>query len=115
MAKARAAATRALEIDDELAEAHTSLGYVKKEYDWDFQGAEAELKRALQLNPNYATGHFWYAIYLAETWGRHDEAIARIERAQELEPLSLIMSTDRFLTGRVSMTRQSPIIKRRSS
>ena len=94
MPKAKAAAIRALEIDDELAEAHTSLGYIKKEYDWDFVGAEAELKRAIQLNPNYPTAHFWYALYLAETFGRHDEALAKIERAQELEPLSLIMSTD---------------------
>jgi TolB-like protein/pimeloyl-ACP methyl ester carboxylesterase/Flp pilus assembly protein TadD len=97
MPKAKYAAMRALEIDDELAEAHTSLGYIKKEYDWDFQGAEAELKRAIQLNPNYPTGHFWYALYLAETLGKHDEALAKMDRAQELEPLSLIMSTDRGL------------------
>jgi tetratricopeptide (TPR) repeat protein len=95
MPKAKYAAMKALEIDDELAEAHTSLGYIKKDYEWDFQGAEVELKRAIQLNPNYPTGHFWFAIYLAETWGRYDEALAQMDRAQELEPLSLVMSTDR--------------------
>jgi tetratricopeptide (TPR) repeat protein len=94
MARAKSAVMRALELDDQLAEAHTSLSYIKKDYDWNFSGAEAELKRAIELNPNYATAHFWYAVLLAETFGKHDEAMARIKRAAELDPTSLIISTD---------------------
>jgi serine/threonine-protein kinase len=89
--KAKAAATKALEIDDSLAEAHTSLGGIKSDFEWDFAGAEKELKRALTLNPNYATAHHWYAQFLS-TMGRHDEAIAEIKRAQSLDPLSLIIN-----------------------
>jgi TolB-like protein len=61
MSKAKAAAMKALELDDTLAEAHTSLALVKMSYDWDWPGAEREFKRALELNPNYATAHHWYA------------------------------------------------------
>jgi len=89
--KAKAAATKALEIDDTLAEAHTSLGGIKSDFEWDFAGAEKELKRALTLNPNYATAHHWYAQFLS-AMGRHDEAIAEIKRAQTLDPLSLIIN-----------------------
>ncbi len=92
MTKAEAAAVKALEIDDTLAEAHTSLGWVRTNYDWDWVGAEKEFQRAIELNPNYATAHHWYAIYLRRL-GRHDEAIAAIERAQELDPLSLIINS----------------------
>jgi TolB-like protein/Tfp pilus assembly protein PilF len=89
--KAKAAAMKALEIDESLAEAHTSLGGIKSDFEWDFPGAEAELKRALTLNPNYATAHHWYAQFLSPM-GRHDEAIAEIKRAQSLDPLSLIIN-----------------------
>ncbi len=90
--KAKAAALKALEIDDSLAEPHASLGGVRTDYEWDFTGAETELKRAIQLNPNYATAHHWYAQYLSEM-GRHQEAIVEIKRAQQLDPLSLIINT----------------------
>ncbi len=90
--RGKAAATRALEIDDTLAEAHTSLATIKMEYDWDWKGAEKEFQRALELNPSYATAHQWYAEYLA-TVGRHDESKAEMKRALELDPLSLIINT----------------------
>jgi TolB-like protein/DNA-binding winged helix-turn-helix (wHTH) protein/Tfp pilus assembly protein PilF len=93
MPKARAAALRALELDDRLAEAHTSLALVTENYDWDWQTAEKEYRRAIQLNPNYATAHHWYAEYLAYQ-GRFDEAFAESERARQLDPLSLIIATD---------------------
>ena len=89
--KGRAAALKALEIDDSLAEAHTSLGGIKSDFEWDFTGAENEFKKALTLNPNYATAHHWYAQLLSPR-GRHDEAIAEIKRAQSLDPLSLIIN-----------------------
>ncbi len=89
--KARAAAMKALEIDETLAEAHTALADVMYEYDWKFAEAEKEFKRAIELNPNYATTRHWYAEYLL-TVGRKEEAIAEIKRAQELDPLSLIIN-----------------------
>jgi tetratricopeptide (TPR) repeat protein len=85
--KARVAALRALEIDDTLAEAHTSLASVISGYDWDWSGAEKEYKRALALNPGYATAHQWYALDLSSL-GRHDEAIREIKQARLLDPLS---------------------------
>lgn len=91
--KARAAAIKALEIDDSLAEAHTSLAYVKTRYEWDWAGAETQFRRALDLNPNYATAHHWYGECLMLT-GRADEAVAEIERALEIDPLSVIISSD---------------------
>ncbi len=90
--KARAAALKALEIDDTIAEPHVSLGHVKCFYDRDWAGAEREYKRALELNPNYAIAHHWYAIFLS-VLGRHPEAFAEIKRAQELDPLSLSINT----------------------
>ncbi len=93
MPKARAAAVRALQLDDTLAEAHTSLALITENYDWDWQTAEKEYRRAIQLDPNYATAHQWYAEYL--TWlGRFDEAFRESERARQLDPLSLIIVTD---------------------
>jgi tetratricopeptide (TPR) repeat protein len=89
--KGKAAALKALEIDESLAEAHTSLGGIKSDFEWDFAGAENEFKRAVTLNPNYATAHHWYAQFLSPQ-GRHDEAIAEIKRAQTLDPLSLIIN-----------------------
>jgi len=93
MPKARAAATKALELDPEQAEAHASLGLVLWEYDWKRNDAERELRRAIELSPGYATAHQWLAEMLAEQ-GRADEAWREIERAQELDPLSLAIATD---------------------
>src|SRR5262245_5745901 len=93
MPKARAAALRAVEIDASLAEAHTALALIVQNYDWDWQTAEKEFRRAIELNPNYATAHHWYAEHL--TWlGRFDEALRESERARQLDPLSLIIAAD---------------------
>jgi TolB-like protein/Tfp pilus assembly protein PilF len=91
--KARASATKAIKIDDQLTDAHAALAYVKTGYDWDFAGAEREYKRAIELNPNDATARHWYAEYLA-LMGHPTEAIAEMRRAQELEPLSLIINKE---------------------
>jgi DNA-binding winged helix-turn-helix (wHTH) protein/TolB-like protein/Flp pilus assembly protein TadD len=88
MPKARSAALKALELDDALAEAHASLGYVKHRYEWDGAGAERELRRAIELKPGYATAHQWYGWYLISL-GKTDEAIAEFRSAQSLDPLSL--------------------------
>ena len=93
MPAAREAATRALQLDDSLAEAHTSLAFVHMHYDWNWPAAEREYRRALDLNPTYATAHQWYGFYLVAQ-GRREDAIASVERAHDLEPLSLIISTD---------------------
>ncbi|HVS82217.1 MAG TPA: protein kinase [Pyrinomonadaceae bacterium] len=89
MPKAKAAAMRALELDETLAEAHTSLARVLAVYDWDWTGAEKEFKRAIELNPRYAVAHQWYGGYF-EAMGRPDESLAERKRAQELDPLSLM-------------------------
>jgi serine/threonine protein kinase/tetratricopeptide (TPR) repeat protein len=86
--KAKAAALKALEIDNTLAEAHVSLAHVKYYYDRDWPAAEREFKRAIELNPNYPVAYHWYAVYLMSA-GRLDEALAQSRRAQELDPLSL--------------------------
>jgi serine/threonine protein kinase/Tfp pilus assembly protein PilF len=86
--KAKEAAQRALEIDDTLAEPHASLGFIRTMYDWNWQGAEKEFQRAIELNPNYAIAHRWYALNLEYT-GRVEEAIVEDKRALELDPLSL--------------------------
>jgi TolB-like protein/Tfp pilus assembly protein PilF len=88
MPKARAAALKAMELDETLAESHVSLALVRFFFDWDWSGAEREFKRALELNPNYATAHHAYAALLAAT-GRKQEAIAAAKRAVELDPLSI--------------------------
>ena len=93
MPKARAAAEQALRIDDGLAEAHASLGLVKAFYEWDWAGAEGEYRRAIELNPGYASAHHWYGWYLALT-GRLNEAIAEVRQASELDPLSLEINSD---------------------
>lgn len=94
MPKAKAAALNALALDDSLAEAHASLALVAENYDYDWQTAEKEFRRAIRLNPDYATAHQWYAEYLA--WqGRFDEALVESERARQLDPMSLIIATDR--------------------
>nr|MBA4182398.1 tetratricopeptide repeat protein [Acidobacteriota bacterium] len=84
--KAKAAAQKAIEIDDRLAEGHTALGLTIFWYDWDWSAAENQFKRALELNPNYADAHLGYANLLSNT-GRHAEALAEIKRARELDPL----------------------------
>jgi len=94
MPKAREAALRALAIDDDLPEAHVALALILENYDWDWSTAEKEYRRAIELNPNYATAHHWYAEFL--TWrGRFDEALRESEDARRLDPLSLIIATDR--------------------
>ncbi|MFH1689378.1 MAG: protein kinase [Candidatus Eisenbacteria bacterium] len=90
-AMARRAALKALEIDDTLAEAHASLGYIKMVHDWDWAGAEAEFRRAIELNPRYAPAHHRYAHCLAIT-ARYAEAMEEAGRAQELEPHSPAIS-----------------------
>jgi TolB-like protein/DNA-binding winged helix-turn-helix (wHTH) protein/tetratricopeptide (TPR) repeat protein len=94
MPKARAAALRAIELDPTLAEGHASLAVVAQNYDWDWKLVEVEYRKAIELDPNYATAHHWYAESLALT-GRFDEAIGEIERARQLDPLSLIVAADR--------------------
>jgi TolB-like protein/DNA-binding winged helix-turn-helix (wHTH) protein/Flp pilus assembly protein TadD len=84
------AAQKALQMDESLAEAHASLAFDEHYYDFDWTGAETEFKRAIELNPNYATAHHWYALYLSEA-GRFAEAKAEIRRAHELDPLSPII------------------------
>ncbi len=88
--RAKDAARKAVELDDRLAEAHTSLAYVKAAFDWDWSGAEIEFKRALALNANYATARHWYALYLLAV-GRLEEATQEMKRALELDPLSMII------------------------
>jgi serine/threonine protein kinase/TolB-like protein/Tfp pilus assembly protein PilF len=91
--KARAAALKALEIDDNLAEAHTSLAAIIADFYWNWQESEIHFRRALELNPNYPTAHHWYCQYLVRM-GRFDEAIQQARRAQELDPLSLVMNSN---------------------
>jgi len=87
--KARAAAMKALELADRLAEAHTVLGAVNLFYDWDWSGAEREFKRAVEINQSYSDAHQMYSYYLS-AMGRFDEALYEMRRAQELDPLSLV-------------------------
>ena len=91
MPKAKAAALKALELDDKLAEAHASYGQTAVYYDYELSTAEKQYRRAIELNPNYATAHQWLAEHLT-TVKRFDEAIVEIKRALELDPVSLIMN-----------------------
>ena len=91
MPKAKEAALKALALDDKLAEAHASLGQINDYYDYDFVTAEKEYRRAIDLNPNYATAHQWFAEHLSAL-KRNDEAIAEIKRALDLDPMSAIMN-----------------------
>ncbi len=104
MPKARAAALRALELDETLGEAHASLGLVKAQYDWDWPGAGEEFRRAIDLNPGYAAVHQWYALYLAEL-GELDEAVAEMVKARALDPLSVLIGGNvallQYLAGRL--------------
>ena len=93
MPRAKETALTALNLDDSLADAHTSLAFVEMHYEWKFQEAEREFKRAIDLDPNYSTAHQWYAFDLAAL-GRLDEAAAEMMRARQTDPLSAIINTD---------------------
>jgi len=90
---AKAAAIKALALDNTLGEAHTSLGFVLSGFDWDWPSADKEFRQAIDLNPGYATAHHWYAWHLS-LMGRHAEAIAEMNKARGLDPLSLIINAD---------------------
>jgi serine/threonine protein kinase/Tfp pilus assembly protein PilF len=100
--KAKAAAEMALEIDADLPEALTSLAFAVMSYDWDWEEAERNYKRALELNPRYATAHHWYAEYLV-SMGRMDEAMMEAKRALEFDPLSLILIALRVMVLYLSL------------
>jgi TolB-like protein/DNA-binding winged helix-turn-helix (wHTH) protein/Tfp pilus assembly protein PilF len=93
LARGKASAARALQLDDELASAHYALATIHTWYDWDWAGAEHEFRRGLELNPQDALGRNWHSGYLS-LLGRHDEAIAEQERARELDPLSSIVNAN---------------------
>jgi TolB-like protein/Tfp pilus assembly protein PilF len=93
ISRAKAAATKALDIDETLAEPHASLGFARFWYDWDFAGAESEFRRAIELNPDYATAHHWYGEFLGLT-GRFDDGFKELRVAQQIDPLSPIINTD---------------------
>jgi tetratricopeptide (TPR) repeat protein len=91
--KAKAAAIKALELDSTLGEAHNSLAFVLDGFDWDFDSAGKEFLRAIELSPGYATAHHWYAWHLS-LLGRYEEAITEMKKAENLDPLSLIINAD---------------------
>ena len=91
--KAKAAAMKALELDNTLSEAHTSLAFCLEGFDWDSETAESEFRRAIELSPGYATAHHWYAWHLALI-GRKSDALSEMRKAQNLDPLSLIINAD---------------------
>jgi len=91
--KAKAAAIKALELDSTLGEAHNSLAFVLDGFDWDLDSGGKEFRRAIELNPGYATAHHWYAWHLA-LLGRYDEALPEMRKAENLDPLSLVINAD---------------------
>jgi TolB-like protein/DNA-binding winged helix-turn-helix (wHTH) protein/Flp pilus assembly protein TadD len=91
--KAKAAAMKALQLDDGLSEAHNSLAFCLDGFDWDLNGGDREFRRAIELNPGYATAHHWYAWHLILI-GRNSEAISEMRKAESLDPLSLIINSD---------------------
>jgi TolB-like protein/DNA-binding winged helix-turn-helix (wHTH) protein/Flp pilus assembly protein TadD len=91
--EAKAAAIHALELDNTLGEAHNSLAFVLDGFDWDLDAGGNEFRRAIELNPGYATAHHWYAWHLT-LLGRFDEAITEMRKAENLDPLSLIINAD---------------------
>lgn len=101
--KSRAAAQRALEINPNIGEAYCSLAYTQAFYDWNWEEAEKSFKRALELSPNYATAHQWYGEYLLVV-GKSNEALVEFNKAQEIDPLALIIATD--IAGYYYITRQ---------
>jgi serine/threonine protein kinase/tetratricopeptide (TPR) repeat protein len=90
--RAKTAALRALELDPGLAEAHASLGFLRRFFDWEWSSAEREFREAVRLNPGYATGRRWYGQFLSGM-GRHEEAISEVRHALDLDPLSVIIHT----------------------
>jgi len=93
IARARAAAEKALELDESLAEAHTSLAFIHLHFDWNWEAARKHFLRAIEIRPDYPTAHHWFAYYWV-AMGRLDEAIAAARRAQQLDPQSVIISRD---------------------
>ena len=93
MPQAKAAALRALEIDEQLAEAHTALGFYLSNYEWDREGSEKEYRRAIEIKPNYATAHHWFGADLANV-KRFADSLVKLRRAEELDPLSPIIGTN---------------------
>jgi tetratricopeptide (TPR) repeat protein len=91
--KAKAAASRALELDDDIAEAHAALGAEKADFEYDWPGAEREFKRALELNPNLADAHYRYAWTYLTPLGKSDQAISEMKKALELDPFSRMDNT----------------------
>lgn len=92
--EAKQAALKAIALDDSLAEAHTALAYVLFNFDWNFEESEKEMRRAVELNPNYSTAHHWYGNANLLAMGKFDDSIKSLERAHELDPLSLIINAD---------------------
>lgn len=109
MPKAKDAALKALQLDENLAEAHTSLANVELILDWNWSSAEGEFKRAIELNPNYAPAHVWYAHHLV-AMGRFDESVTEARRSLELDPFSLLTMDfagwDFYLARRYDLTLQ---------
>jgi TolB-like protein/DNA-binding winged helix-turn-helix (wHTH) protein/Flp pilus assembly protein TadD len=93
MPLAEAAARKALELDDNLGEAHNSLAFCLDGFDWNFKAADGEFRRSMELNPGYATAHHWYSWHLA-LLGQNNEAISEMKRAQDLDPVSPIINAD---------------------
>jgi len=92
--KAKAYALKALQLDDSLAQAHTTLSYILFNYDWNFEESDRQMARAIELNPNYATAYHWYGNGLLLATGRFDESIEAMKHARRLDPLSLIINAD---------------------
>jgi tetratricopeptide (TPR) repeat protein len=91
--RAKASAMKAVKLDDSLGEAHASLAFCLDGFDWDFEAADKEFRRSIELSPSYATGHQWYSWHLA-LLGRNSEAITEMTKAENLDPLSLIINAD---------------------
>jgi tetratricopeptide (TPR) repeat protein len=93
MPRAKESAIKALALDNTLAEAHTSLAHILMNYDWNWSEAEKEFRRSIELKPDYATAHQWYAIHYLTATGRLEEAVQEMKKALELDPASLVMNT----------------------